>query len=789
MEEERNSRKGMGELELLQLENQKLKEENRILKSQLRGEREDLRLKDNHIYNLENIIAQQNQQLRLLHRIKNIPGVRPLIKGIKKLVQGIKNLPKRIMPKGSRRRRAVGTVLRTIRYPGRSYRLWSEIKQKKFSAGDGILDILYIKHGLLTFPEQEKPLVSIVIPVYNQIEYTFACLKSIKENTRDVPYEIILADDVSTDGTKEISLYVKGIRVVRNTENMGFLRNCNHAAEQAEGEYILFLNNDTQVTENWLSSLVELIESDDRIGMVGSKLVYPNWVLQEAGGIIWQDGSGCNYGRGDDCEKPQYNYVREADYISGASIMLSVKLWKKLGGFDERYVPAYCEDSDLAFEVRKAGYRVMYQPKSVVVHFEGISNGTDVNSSVGLKKYQVENTEKLEKKWHAEMLQLPQKKLRPANILCRDRIRGRKVILVIDHYVPEFDRDAGSRTTFQYLKMFVKKGYLVKFLGDNFYNREPYTSMLEQMGIEVLYGVEYRETIFDWILENRDNIDIVYANRPHITVKYIDFIKENTDIKIIYYGHDLHFLRERREYELTGDVKHKENSDYWKCTELEIMRKAEVSYYPSHVEEEAIHEIDPSIRVKAITAYTFDRFIENVNLNFAEREGFLFVGGFGHPPNADAVLWFVNEIYPLICKEERIPFYIVGSHVPEEIRALSGDGVVVKGFVSDEELAELYRNCRMAVVPLRYGAGVKGKVIEAIYYGIPVVTTAIGAEGILHAENILTVQDEAQGFAEQVLTLYHDTAKLERISRESQVFIRKYYSMDAVWDIVKEDFQ
>lgn len=779
----------MKQLELLQQENQKLKEENRVLKSQLRGDRDALRLKDNHIYNLERIIEQQNEQLRLLHKIKKIPGVQLFIKGVRILFRGLKSIPNRMFPKGSRRRHLIGTVFRTIRYPGRSYRLWSEVKNKKLSSGDGILDILYVKHGLLSFPYQEKPLVSIVIPVYNQIEYTFACLKSIRDNTEGTSYEIILADDVSNDGTKVISMYVKGINVVRNTENMGFLRNCNHAAKEARGRYLLFLNNDTQVTEGWLSSLVELIESDEGIGMVGSKLIYPNRVLQEAGGIIWQDGSGWNFGRNDDCEKAKYNYVREVDYISGASIMLSVKLWQEIGGFDERFAPAYCEDSDLAFEVRKRGYRVMYQPKSVVIHFEGVSNGTDVNSSTGLKKYQIENTEKLKRKWKEEMDCLQKPGLNPNNLLCRDRLRGRKVILVIDHYVPEFDQDAGSRTTFQYLKMFVRKGYLVKFLGDNFYNKEPYTSLLEQMGIEVLYGQDYQETIFDWILENQNNIDMVYANRPNITIKYIDFIKEHTDIKVIYYGHDLHFLRERREYEVTGDIKHKEEADYWQYTELEIMRKASVSYYPSYVEEEAIHEIDPSIPVKAITAYTFDNFLENIPTEFDKREGLLFVGGFGHRPNVDAVLWFVKEIYPHIREKREIPFYIVGSHAPEEVKTLEGNGVIVKGFVSDEELAELYTTCRMAVVPLRYGAGIKGKVIEAIYYGMPVVTTYTGAEGIEHAENILTVEDEAEAFADRVLMLYEDVERLEQISKGTQTFIRKYYSMDAVWDIIKEDFQ
>ena len=190
--------------------------------------------------------------------------------------------------------------------------------------------------------------------------------------------------------------------ICRNQTNQGFLRNCNQAAKAARGKYIMFLNNDTKVTEGWLSSLVKLIESDPSIGMVGSKLVYPDGRLQEAGGILWSDGSGWNYGRLDDPDKAEYNYVKDVDYISGAAILLSVQLWKQIGGFDERFAPAYCEDSDLAFEVRKAGYRVVYQPLSKVIHFEGVSNGTDVNGT-GLKRYQVENSKKLREKWRMSL--------------------------------------------------------------------------------------------------------------------------------------------------------------------------------------------------------------------------------------------------------------------------------------------------------------------------------------------------------------------------------------------------
>ncbi len=280
-------------------------------------------------------------------------------------------------------------------------------------------------------------------------------------------------------------------------------------------------------------------------------------------------------------------------------------------------------------------------------------------------------------------------------------------------------------------------------------------------------------------------------NRPHIAGKYVDFIKDHTDCKVIYYGHDLHFLRERREFELTGDIKKKRDSEYWKSVEFSMLYKAAMSYYPSNVEVEAIHQIDGSIPVKAITAYVYEQFLETLNKDFARREGLLFVGGFAHPPNADAVLWFAKEVFPLI--REALPdvrFYVVGSKVTEEILALGTpeSGIVIKGFVTEEELAALYASCRLVVVPLRFGAGVKGKVVEAVYNGAPIVTTSVGAEGIFLAREVMEVADGEQAFADAVVRLYPDQERLLRMAEKTQVYIREHFSIDAAWRTVQDDF-
>ncbi len=745
------------------------------------------RLTNNHVANLDVMIGDLRKENAEIAKTLQYLAKHESI--VWKVLRKCHRLVEKVMPKGTRKRKVLTYFKNTMFHPKKYGKLYFSAEGRNRIRGDFKIGEGYLEHGKLRFTRFENPTVSIVIPVYNQIHYTYACLLSILEHTADVTYEVIIADDVSTDATKELDRYVENVVVCRNATNQGFLRNCNNAAKAARGRYVMFLNNDTQVTPGWLSSLVNLIESDSSIGMVGSKLVYPDGRLQEAGGIIWSDGSGWNYGRLDDPDKAEYNYVKDVDYISGAAILLSVDLWKQIGGFDDRFAPAYCEDSDLAFEVRKAGYRVVYQPLSKVIHFEGVSNGTDVNGT-GLKRYQVENSRKLKEKWADEFKKQCVNTGNPNPFRARERSQGKPVILVVDHYVPTFDRDAGSKTTYQYLKMFIKKGYVVKFLGDNFLHEEPYSTVLQQMGVEILYGPEYQSGIWDWITKNKDEIDFAYLNRPHIATKYVDFIRQNTNIKIIYYGHDLHFLREYREYELTGEIQKKRDSDYWKSIEFSLMEKAAVAYYPSYVEENAIHEVKPELKVKAITAYVYETFLENIDMDFSKREGLLFVGGFAHPPNADAVLWFAKEIFPRIREKIEVPFYVVGSKVTEEIKALEqpGNGIVVKGFVTEEELSALYAGCRLVVVPLRYGAGVKGKVVEAIYNGSVIVTTAIGAEGIPQAERVMKTADEPEAFVEQVVKLYADPEACASMAAETQKYIREYFSVDAAWDVIKDDF-
>jgi GT2 family glycosyltransferase len=237
--------------------------------------------------------------------------------------------------------------------------------------------------------------------VYNKSIYTFTCLKSILRNTSAVEYEVIIIDNASTDNTPQMLSAIENIIVITNQRNLGFVEACNRGASRAQGAYLHFLNNDTIVTPGWLAELVNTFDADSSVGAAGSKLVYPNLRLQEAGGHVGPGAKAGNIGKFDDSGKPQYNRLREVDYCSGASLMVRRDLFERIGGFDRQFAPAYWEDTDLCFSIRKLGFRVMYQPASMVIHFEGVSAG--INTSSGMKRYQVINHKKFLAKWADEL--------------------------------------------------------------------------------------------------------------------------------------------------------------------------------------------------------------------------------------------------------------------------------------------------------------------------------------------------------------------------------------------------
>jgi GT2 family glycosyltransferase/glycosyltransferase involved in cell wall biosynthesis len=622
----------------------------------------------------------------------------------------------------------------------------------------------------IQFPVVADIEVSIVIPVFNQFQFTHACLASLQEAEEQIGFEVIVVDDCSTDETGELIPQIQGVVYLRNETNAGFIASCNRGASRARGKYLMFLNNDTIVTKGWLTALVDTFSFEIKAGIVGSKLVYADGRLQEAGGIIWRDASGWNYGKFDDPQKPEYNYLREVDYCSGAALMIPKALFASIGGFDTRYAPAYYEDTDLSFKVRDQGYQVLYQPRSEVIHYEGATGGTDV--SAGTKKHQEINRSVFAEEWAAELRRKPQ----VGDVaLAQQPPPGRKNILVIDHYVPMPDRDSGSLRMFQILRLLHQLGHCVTFIPDNLANIAPYTGELQKRGIEVWYH-PYIKSIRDYLAKNGARYDVVILSRCDFARKHIDNVRLYApQSRVIFDTVDLHFLRENRQARLTSDSAVLEQAQEKERLEHALIDQADETWVVSEVEQRLLQRNRPGKSIQLVSNIVD---IPGASTPFALRRDWLFIGSFQHTPNVDAMIFFLREIYPLVQRHlADAKFYIIGEKVPPEIIALATENIVITGVQSD--VRPFFEGIKLSIAPLRFGAGVKGKINQSMAWGVPVVATSLAVEGmeLIPGEDIL-IADEPEQFATALVTLYQSEELWNRLSQNGIEKTQLHYSVE-----------
>ncbi|MFD0725978.1 glycosyltransferase [Lysobacter brunescens] len=630
-------------------------------------------------------------------------------------------------------------------------------------------------------PTSDTPVASLVVPVYNQFAHTLACLRALAAHPPATPFEVIVVDDGSRDETGDALPRVDGVRYHRRTVNGGFIAACNDGASLARGEHLVFLNNDTVPQPGWLEALLDTFAQEPGTGLVGAQLLYPDGRLQEAGGVVFADGSGWNYGKFESPEDPRFAYLRDCDYASGAAIAIPSALFTALGGFDTRYAPAYYEDTDLAFAVRAAGHRVVYQPASRVIHVEGGTAGTD--TSVGMKAYQVRNRETFAAhRADALAAHLPAHTVPTPSLLHRRQ----KQILVIDAQTPRPDHDSGSLRLVNLMRLLREEGAHVVFMPADRHRVEPYATQLQRMGVETWHA-PFAARAPAWLREHGHRFDAVMVSRHYVASEFIPLIRAHApQARLIFDTVDLHYLRERRGAEVAGDAALARAAERTRALELGVIAKCDATLVVSEVERTLLHTDAPSATVDILS--NLHR-VAGAGKPFADRHDLVFVGGFRHPPNVDAVLWFVREAFPRI--RERLPdlqFHCIGSHTPPDIQALAAvPGVIIHGHVAD--IDPYMDGCRIAVAPLRYGAGVKGKVNLSMAHGQPVVATACAVEGmhLRDGEDVL-VGDTPDAFADAVVRLYRDEALWTTLSRNGLHSVAAHFSLDAARDTVRRVF-
>jgi GT2 family glycosyltransferase/glycosyltransferase involved in cell wall biosynthesis len=599
------------------------------------------------------------------------------------------------------------------------------------------------------------PAASIVICAYGQLELTLRCLESIAASPPDVAYEVIVVDDASPDQTRDVLGHVRHVNVLTNDRNLGFLHSANRGAAVASGEYVVMLNNDTEVTAGWLDELVATADDRPDVGIVGCRLVYPDRRLQEAGGIVWADGHGWNYGRGEGPDSGCFSYVREVDYCSGAALLVRRQLWEELGGFDAAFAPAYYEDTDLCFRARERGWKVLYQPRATIFHFEGASHGTDV--AVGGKAYQARNHEVFVARWAPQLARQQPNDSRLV-LRARDRRPGPRV-LVVDDRVPTPDEDSGSQRMWHLLEILDDLGCVVTLLPADGVLRQPWLHRLQQRGVEVLYGPVDPA---DYLMGMGPELRAVVLSRPANALRFLSLVRELTPHAVVIYDTvDLHFLRLQREAQVATGAATSRLGVTMRALELALASDADVTLAVSQPEREVLLEAETGADVVVVS-----------NIHEAlprppgpeERSGLLLVGNFQHPPNIDSAQVMVREVMPLVwAARPDTVLRIVGSRMPDEIHLLASERVEVLGWVPD--LTEAHDHARVMVAPLRFGAGVKGKVGDALRRGLPVVTSSIGAEGmdLVDGEHAL-IADGPAATALAVLSLLEDDGLWSRLS-------------------------
>lgn len=608
-----------------------------------------------------------------------------------------------------------------------------------------------------TLPTTATPEISVVLVLFNQAGLSLQTLISLADQ-EGVAFETIIVDNASQDETTDLLAHVDGATILRNDDNIGFLLAANQGAAAARGRHILFLNNDAYLHRDALAAALRRLDNDPAIGVVGGRIALVDGTLQEAGCIVFNDGSAAGYGRGQNPDQPEFRFVRDADFVSGAFLLIPRTLWQALGGFDTGLAPAYYEDVDLCLRVRQAGFRVVYDPAVLLTHVEGGSAVTSDAAAAMMRRNR--------KPFLARHLDELRHRSSPATSRpLRDRWASVPAprVLIIDNGVPHQAGGAGNpraRVMVQSLA-----GCHVTFFPlwtpETSWN-EVYATLPAE--VEVMLG--HHATTLEWFLDQRRGLyDVLVVSRPP-NMALVDEIRQRrpglfANMRVVYDAEALFALREIGEAATKGAPLPRAEAKRRLRAELDLAAAAECVLAVS--DREARLFSAGGARKVHVLSHAIE--CNPAPPPVADREGFLFVGALTPgTPNEDSLVWLVEEILPRLNDHlgHAIPVTIVGECRSGRIAALASDQVRMAGRADD--LGPWYDRARVFIAPTRFAAGVPLKVIEAVCAGIPVVATDLLVRqlGWRSGEDILSARD-AKGFARAMAALHDDADLWNRI--------------------------
>jgi GT2 family glycosyltransferase len=616
---------------------------------------------------------------------------------------------------------------------------------------------------MITIGCSETPIASVIILTHDNLELLAGCLASLQDSIDAglVPHEVIVVfQEMDPHSVRSFLKSIRGIRPLQVPLNLGFGGANNFAARHARGRHLVFLNDDTTTRPGWLGHLVRMADADDSIAAVGSRIVFPDGRLQEAGAILWSDGSCYPVGRGERAESLAYSYVRPVDYASANGLLVRRASFEAVGGFDERFFPGYYEDLDLCMSLRHhLEQRIAYEPRSIIVHVESATMNRDPEFRAFLFR---RHRAAFYEKWAGVLPAHP----RPdpaSSIAIEAAILGRMGsttrLLLIDDRVPFAGLGSGFGRMTDLMEDLGDAQFAVAFYPSD-RRHAPLENPLADLGVDVI-----DEPLSKHLQRPEKRYDVVVISRPHNFETFYDLLRASLpEAAIVYDAEALYHKRLRLQASLAGDegdrARLKEQAGAMESLERNVARSVDRLVAVSDDELRWLEDVQGHAPMEFVRPLS--RGIARSPSGPETRGDAVFVAGWlggEESPNVDALLWYAREVVPHIL--ERLPHFrtfVTGTNPPLSVEAIAGPAIVLMGFVASVE--RCYASARVAIVPVRAGAGVNIKTIEALQYGVPVVSTTVGAQGLgLVDGEAIDVTDDPREFALRIVALATDNLK------------------------------